>query len=185
MLQAISGSLPYLGVFVAAVVEGEVAYIGACALVAAGQLDPVAVVLTGAAGAAVGDQAYLYVFRRRLERWMARFPSIERKAAPLVARVRRHATLMVLLIRFAPGLRVALAAACARTGMSPLKFSLLNGATAIVWAVLLFLLVGWVGPTALATLGFGGWKGALLIGAAIVLVFWLLGRMEERAMTRP
>ena len=76
--------------------------------------------------------------------------------------------------------------------LAPLAFVLssalagmLNGATAIVWAVLLLVLVGWAGPTALAAFGLGSWKGALLIGAAIILLFWLLGRMEERAMTTP
>ena len=53
---------------------------------------------------------------------------------------------MVLLIRFAPGLRIALAAACAWVDVSPLKFSVLNLLSALIWASALLVLVGWLGP---------------------------------------
>src|SRR5262245_32001741 len=114
---------PYFGIFVAAIVEGEITYIAASVLVAHGQLNPVGVLVSGALGAAMGDQAYFYLFRKRLARWVARSPSLERKAAPLIDRVRRHASLMVLLIRFAPGLRIAIAAACAWADVPAMKFS--------------------------------------------------------------
>ena len=174
--------LPYYGVLVAAIVEGEVTYIAAAALVAQGQLHPVGVLVSGALGAAIGDQIYFYVFRGRLPRWVARYPSLERKTAPLVSRVRRHSTLMVLLIRFAPGLRIALAAACAWIDVPALKFSVLNLASAFVWAVALLVIVGWVGPTYLARYGLGGWKGAAVIGLAVLVLFKVLGLYERRAM---
>lgn len=182
MFHGYTGLLAYLGIAIAAVVEGEVAYIAAATLVAHGQLNPVWVVIAGAIGAAVGDQAFFYVFRGRLARWMARFPSIERKAAPLVTLVRRRASLMVLLIRFAPGFRVALAAACAYVEMPPLKFSLLNGVTALVWAVALLVLVAWVGPASLARFGLGGWRGAAAMGVVIVVLLQLLRRYARRSM---
>lgn len=180
-----SGMLPYVGILVAATVEGEIAYIGATAMVAHGRLDPLAVVVFGAVGAAIGDQAFFFVFRGRLTRLMARFPSLERKTLPLIDRVRRHDTAMVLLIRFAPGLRVAIAAACALVDVSPLKFSLLNLASSFVWAVGLLGLVGWLGPAALEQYGLGGWRGAALMGVVVLGLFKWLGRYEERAMQAP
>lgn len=173
---------PYLAVMVAAIVEGEVTYLGACALVAAGRLDPLPVLVAGAAGAAVGDQAYFYLFRKRLTRWMSRFSSLERRAAPLAALVRRRASMMVMLIRFAPGLRVAITAACAYVDVPPLKFSLLNGLTAVIWAGGLLALVAWIGPAGLERVGLGGWKGAVLMAAIIVGLFRLLGRFERKSM---
>ena len=181
----VAGVLPYAGILLAAIVEGEIAYVGAAALVAQGQLNPFGVLVAGAIGAATGDQAYFYVFRGRLPRWVARYPSLERKAAPLVGRVRRHASLMVLLIRFAPGLRIALAAACAWVDVPPLKFSALNLLSAFVWATALLGLVGWLGPSYLAQYGLGGWKGALLIGLAVIGGFKVLGWYERRAMESP
>jgi undecaprenyl-diphosphatase len=174
--------LPYAGILVAAIVEGEVAYVAACALVAAGRLDAVGVVLTGAAGAAIGDQAYFYLFRGRLPRLMARFPALERRTAPLIGLVRRRATAMVLLIRFAPGLRVALAAACAYVDVRPLRFSILNSVTAIIWAIALLIIVGWAGPAGLARVGLSGWKGAAVAGLVVLAAFKLLARYERAAV---
>lgn len=180
-----SGLLVYAGILVAAIIEGEIAYIGAAALVAQGRLDPLAVVVAGAIGAAIGDQAFFFVFRGRLTRLMARWPSLERKTLPLIDQVRQHDTWMVLLIRFAPGLRVAIAAACALVDVSPLKFSLLNLASSVVWAVALLGLVGWLGPSALAQFGLGGWRGAAVMGLVVLGAFAWLGRFEARAMHVP
>ena len=106
------------------------------------------------------DQAYFYLFRGRLPQWLARYPSLQRKTAPLVDRVRRHASLMVLLIRFAPGLRIALAAACAAADVPPRTMSLLNLLSSFVWAAALLVLVAWLGPAYLAQFGLAGWRGA-------------------------
>ncbi|MEQ1912444.1 MAG: hypothetical protein ABMA15_26720, partial [Vicinamibacterales bacterium] len=78
--------LPYFGILLAAIIEGEIAYVGAAALVAQGHLNALGVVVAGAFGAAIGDQAFFYVFRGRLPRWVARYPSLEQKSAPLVGR---------------------------------------------------------------------------------------------------
>jgi undecaprenyl-diphosphatase len=176
--------LPYAGILGAAIVEGEIAYIGAAALVAQGQLNAVGVLLSGALGAAIGDQAFFYAFRGRLPRWVARYPALQQKAAPLVSRVRRHDALMVLLVRFSPGLRIAITAACAWVEVPALKFSVLNLISAFAWALALLALVGWLGPAYLARFGLGGWKGALAAGAVVFGAFKLFGAYERRVMQR-
>jgi membrane protein DedA with SNARE-associated domain len=185
MLPAIVSALaPYGAVLIAATVEGEITYIGALTLVARGQLSAVGVLLAGTAGAALGDQAYFYAFRGRLPRWIARYPSLQKKAAPLVERVRRHDSFMVLLIRFAPGFRIAIAAACAWAEVSPKKFSLLNLLSAFVWASALLVLVGWFGPTYLSQLGLGGWTGAVVTAVVAFALLKLVGSIGRRAMQR-
>jgi undecaprenyl-diphosphatase len=177
--------LPYYGILLAAIVEGEVAYIAAATLVAHGQLNPVGVLLAGTAGASIGDQTYFYLFRGRLPRWVARYPSLQQKTAPLIDRVRRHASLMVLMIRFAPGLRIALAAACAYVGVPALKFSVLNLLSALLWATSLLLVVAWLGPTFLSQLGLEGWKGALAAGIVAFALLKVFGFYERRTIERP
>jgi membrane protein DedA with SNARE-associated domain len=176
--------LPYIGVLTAAVVEGEIAYIGAAALVAQGQLNPWAVLVCGTVGASIGDQAFFYAFRGRLPRWIARYPSLQRKAAPLLERVRRHDSLAVLLVRFSPGLRIAITAACVWADVPALKFSVLNLVSAGAWALLLLVLVAWFGPAYLAQYGLAGWKGALVMGLAVLALLKLLGAYERRAIER-
>ncbi len=178
----LDGRFVYPAILIAAAVEGEVAYVAACALVAHGQLNPAAVIASGATGAAIGDQFYFYLLRGRLERWIGRFPALARRAEPLVAHVRRHDYVMVLLIRFAPGLRVAIAAACAYANLRPLTFTVLNAVTAVIWAALLMMLVGWFGPTFFARFGLSGWKGALIVGVAIVVIFRIIGYIERRTL---
>lgn len=175
----------YVGILVAAIVEGEFAYIAASALVAQGQLNPVAVVVSGALGAAIGDQAFFYLCRGRLPRLMARYPAVALKTRPLLAPVRRHASLMVLSIRFAPGLRIAIAAACAAVEVPPVRFSALSLLSSFVWALVILSLVGWLGPGYLARYGLGGWKGALLVGLVVVAVLRALGSVERRVLHTP
>ena len=180
----LNGLLTYGGIALAAVVEGEVTYIGAATLVAEGRLDPSAVLIAGAIGAAIGDQTFFYLFRRRLPHWLARYPSLQRKTGPLVERVRRHASLMVFLIRFAPGLRIALAAACAAADVPAWTVSTLNLLSAFVWAAVVLALVAWLGPTYLAPFGLAGWRGALVAGVLFLLAFRVLGSYERRAIER-
>jgi membrane protein DedA with SNARE-associated domain len=174
--------LPYVGVLLAAIVEGEVAYIGAATLVAHGVLHPLGVLVAGAFGAAIGDQAYFYAFRGRLPRWIARFPTLSQRAAPLVARVKRHDSLMVLLIRFSPGLRIAIAAACAWVDVAPLKFSGLNLISAFAWATVLLTAIAWLGPAGLGRIGLSAWQGALLAGIVLFAVMKAFGAYERRTL---
>ena len=57
------GLSAYVGITIAAALEGEITFVGAAALVSQGMLDPVAVIASGAMGAALGDQFYFYAFR--------------------------------------------------------------------------------------------------------------------------
>ena len=177
-----TGVLAYVAIVLAAILEGEIVFVAAATLVSRGQLDPVGVALAGATGAAIGDQMYFYMLRGRLNRWLARFPAIARRGHRLTRRVRRHETLTVLAIRFSPGLRIALSAACAYAGVPALKFSLLNGVTCVVWAISLLTLVAWFGPTVLPRLGISGWWAALLPAAIIVVMFRWLAKHEQEEL---
>ena len=185
ILHGLAPLMPYVGVCTAAMIEGEIAYVVAATLVGRGYLDPLGVLVAGAAGAAAGDQFYFYLLRGRLRRWLDRFDTIAKRGQRLAMRVRRHQVPMVLLIRFAPGLRIALAAACAYAGVSPLRFTLLNIASAICWAIVLLVCVAWLGPAFLPALGISGWWSALIPALVIVIGFRLMGRVEQEALEDP
>ena len=177
-----TGLLPYWGILIAAIIEGEIAYIGAAALVAQGQLNPFLVLVSGAIGAAIGDQAFFYVFRGRLSRWVAKYPSLERKTAPLLRarQTQRFADGVVDPLR--AGLRIAIAAACAWVESIPAEvFRCWNLLSSFVWAIALLILVGWLGPTPLAVRP-GRLEGAALVGLVILGLFKLLGTFEQRTL---
>jgi membrane protein DedA with SNARE-associated domain len=177
---AAGGPLVYLGIGVAAAVEGEVAFVAASTLVATGSLDAMSVLLVGALGAAIGDQFYFYAFRGRLQEWVCRWRPIAVRQACIVARVRRHQNLMALACRFSPGLRIAIAAACAFSAMPAWRFSLLDSIGALIWAALLLALIARAGPAGLGHLGVSGpWAIALSAMLWLAFIWWLSRRTSE------
>lgn len=175
-----SGPLAYGAIYVSAMVEGEVVFVAAAVLVAAGQLDPLAVLIVGALGAATGDQLWFYVLRGRITGWIARYRPVAARHASIVSRVQRHQSLMILAIRFAPGLRIAITAACAYARVSPRRFTTLNLISAFAWATVLLALVSHAGPRALRFAGVTGVWGAIIPAALIVLFTWWISR-ESRS----
>src|SRR5262245_30167611 len=95
---------PYLAVYLAAMIEGEAVFAMASVLVAAGKLNALSVVVSGALGAATGDQIYFYAFRgafRRFARIAARAEQMPPgRLAHVRAIVERHQTLAAFALRF-------------------------------------------------------------------------------------
>jgi len=89
------------------------------------------------------------------------------------------------MIRFSPGLRIAMSVACAYANVPALKFTLLNGFTCLLWASGLLALVAWFGPTILGRLGISGWWAALIPAVLIVLVFRWVGHEEKEELDQP
>jgi membrane protein DedA with SNARE-associated domain len=176
------GPALYLVIMAAAIVEGEVTFVTASALVGRGLLDPLGVMLAGATGAAIGDQAYFYLLRGRLRRLLDRIPPLARRREWLVSRVRQHEIPMVFAIRFAPGLRIAMAAACAYAGVPPLRFSFWNALSSLVWAAAILVFIGWAGPNYLPRLGLSGWWSAVIPAVVILAVAMLVGRSERKRL---
>jgi membrane protein DedA with SNARE-associated domain len=179
-LDGLSGPVVYLSILVGAVVEGEVVFVLAAAAVGQGHLNPFGVAIAGAAGASLGDQFYFYLLRGRFRRWVDRHEWLARRGQILVHHVRRHEVAMVLMIRFAPGLRIALAAACAYAGVGRLRFSVLSIVASLVWAAALLVLIARVGPAYLPALGISGWWSALVPALLVVILFHVVGRLERR-----
>ena len=178
-----SGPLAYAAVFLAAIVEGEVVFITAAVLVAAGKLDALGVMVFGALGAATGDQLVFYALRGRIAGWLTRSRAIAARHSSIVSRVTRHQSLMIFGIRFAPGLRIAITAACAYGNISPFRFTTLNLASAFMWAAVLLTLVSRVGPGALQYVGISGIWGAIIAGVLLLIFAWWLSRESPQAIT--
>jgi membrane protein DedA with SNARE-associated domain len=178
------GGLAYLGIYLAAVLEGEVVFTIAAMYVAQGRLNGGAVFLAAALGGASGDVFFYALFRGllhgHLRRWLARFPGLASRHDAIVARVGRNRTAMVLACRFLPGLRVAIPAACAYARVPAWHFALFDVIGALGWAATIMLIVAWGGPNALAAIGLRGWWGALIPALLILLFFRWLGRASRK-----
>lgn len=170
----LSGPIAYAAVFVATVIEGEVVFVAATVLVHMGRLDALGVFVAAALGGSVGDQLYFYALRGRLRIWLDRFPTWARRRDRILARVRRHASTMILACRFLPGLRVAIPAACAYADVSPARFSALSLVSSLGWAAAVMAFIAWLGPTSFEQLGVKGWWTPI-VPATLVVLFtgWL------------
>jgi membrane protein DedA with SNARE-associated domain len=175
---SLAPAFAYLGVFVATAVEGEVVFVAATVLVYEGRLDALGVFAAAALGGSVGDQLYFYALRGRLRRWLDRVPVWARRRDLVIARVRCHASTMILACRFLPGLRVAIPAACAYAGIAPLRFSTLSLVSSVGWAAAVMALVAWIGPASLAAAGWRAWWTPLVPAALVVGVTWWLARRQ-------
>jgi membrane protein DedA with SNARE-associated domain len=172
------GSLAYLSVFVAAILEGEIYYSKICTDAIAGRLAWFPVLAAGALGGAAGDQLWFYVLRGRIH-WLDRYPWLRKYRDRVSARVHSHETGMVLAGRFLPGLRTAIPVACAYAGMRPLKFSVLNLVSAFAWAGAIMFFVK-TGAHTLSSFGLTAWWSPFIPAIAIVLFFRWLGRAKPR-----
>ncbi len=169
--------LPYLGILVAAAVEGEVVYSGAVVMVFLGRLNLFGVLISGSIGGWAGDQFYFYAARGPLSAWLNRFSKIARRRRAIQDRMRRHAIKLILAVRFLPGLRIAIPLACAYAGTSPLLFSGLSFISAVAWAGAIMLVIRWLGPTSLSALGVKAWWAPAIPAIIVVLFFRWLSRV--------
>lgn len=166
--------LPYLTIFVFAILEGEIYYSAMCARAVAGKLFWLPVVVAGALGGATGDQIWFYVLRGRIH-WLDRYPRLGKYREIVSARVHSHETAIVLASRFLPGLRTAIPIACAYAGVRPIKFSLLNLTSAFAWASAIMLIIRG-GSQTLAAFGVDKWWGPFIPAALVILFFRWLAR---------
>src|ERR1051325_2710113 len=117
--------LAYRPIYLAANIEGEIYYSKVCADAVSGRLFWPAVLTAGALGGSTGDQIWFYVLRGRIH-WLDRYPTLAKRRDAIIHRVRENQTLILLISRFPPGLRVAIPIACAYAGVKPARFTALN-----------------------------------------------------------
>src|SRR5215471_2396932 len=171
--------LAYLPIVIFPIIEGEIYYIAMCVAASQGRLAWQGVLVAGALGGAIGDQFWFYLLRRRIH-WLDRYPWMARHRDAVVHRVKDNETLILLISRFLPGLRTAIPIASAYAGVKPLHFSLLNLASAFLWAGSIMLIVTKLGPRAMERLGLHGVWGAIVPAVLILLFFQWLGRPRRR-----
>ncbi len=163
--------------FVWAWLQGEAAVIVGGALAQQGYWPWWAVWLLAAVPATLGHQLYFHLGRRFGDRLLGRLsPRWQPAITQARLLIRQNDSRIMLLMRFAYGVRLPLPILCGACGVGALKFFRYNIGTALVWA----LLFTWVGYAfgAAATAAFRriqqyeAWFliGAVLVGVAVHLL---------------
>ena len=169
-LGAVIGSYGGPVLFVWAWLQGEAAVVVGGALAARGYWPWWAVWLIAALPATVGHQIYFALGRRYGEPLLGRLPARWRPAIERARTlVRTHDSRIMLLMRFAYGIRLPLPILCGVARIEPARFLLYNVGTALGWA-LLFTWIGYgYGAAANAVLGRVARGGTWILAGAVVL----------------
>jgi len=133
----------YIATFVGTLLEGESLLILSGLAAHRGYLSFPLVVLTGAAGGALGDLAFFVLGRHYGPRLIERFPRFAPAVGRVHAMVERHPALAIVAVRFMYGLRTAGPAIIGTTRIPIVEFVLFNVLGAVVWSAC-WTGAGWV-----------------------------------------
>lgn len=137
---------------VGAWLQGEAAVILGGALARQGYWPWWEVWLLASVPAALGHQIYYLIGRHFGERLIARLPARRRPAFDRArGLIQRHESRILLLMRFAYGVRLPLPILCGASGVRPGKFLAYNIGTALGWALVFTTLGVSFGAAAAAT----------------------------------
>lgn len=166
----------YAAVFAGTLVEGETLLLLGAYAAHRGYLQLPWVIATAFVGAVISDQMYFHLSRRRGAQLHTRYPRLAGKVDNAVRLVQRHGTIVVLMMRFMWGLRIALPLAMGLTGMSARRFLMLDVISAAAWSCA-FGLIGF-GATELlhrwvAHLHrYEHWIVGILVCVAVAVIAW-------------
>jgi membrane protein DedA with SNARE-associated domain len=125
----------YWAILVGTFFEGETVLVLGGLAAHRGYLHFWPVVAVAFVGSVAGDQLYFQLGRRRGAPFLRRRPRWGASAARARELVRRYETPVILGFRFLFGLRTVTPFVLGMGGVSPLRFSVLNALSALLWAV--------------------------------------------------
>ena len=130
----------YALLFGGVAVEGEAVLLAAGLLARHGFFRLPVVILIAVAANTFADQFYFRLARQRGRAWVEKRFGQHRHFQSLMERMGRHAFPLLLVSRFAYGLRIAIPAACGVVGMGTVAFTLVDLLAGVLWAVPIGLL---------------------------------------------
>ncbi len=135
-LELIIKTFGYPAIFVGTFLEGETILVLAGFAAYQGYLDLPLVITAAFLGTYAGDQLYFYLGRYYSRAFLNRFSHWRTKIADVKRLIDRYRVLFILGFRFAYGLRTVSPFAIGMSRVPVLLYVLLNGMSALAWAIL-------------------------------------------------
>jgi len=186
MLQQLLDQFGYLALFLGTFFEGETILVLAGFLAFRGYMEIELVVLVAFCGSYAGDQTWYYLGRHKGRQILAKKPRWQVLTDKALGYLNKHPDLWVLSFRFVYGLRTVMPVAIGLSGYPPLRYLILNGIGAIIWALALGFAAYYFG-TALEIILGNVKKYELWVLAALVLVgalLWLWRTLKAQKAAR-
>ncbi len=172
----------YWVLLVGTFLEGETILVIAGFLAHRGYLELPWVIGVAFAGSYAGDQLLFHLGRRHGRTLLERWPHWSTRTEQVLQLLQRHHLPIVLGFRFLYGLRTITPFAIGMSGLSPWRFLLLNGISALAWASVFATLGDLFGSAMESLLGQLKQFELALVGliAGIGITIWLVGFLRRR-----
>ncbi|WP_449101760.1 DedA family protein [Pseudomonas veronii] len=186
MLQQFLHDFGYFALFLGTFFEGETILVLAGFLAFRGYMDINLVVVVAFFGSYAGDQLWYYMGRKHGRKLLARKPRWQLMGDKALEHIRKHPDIWVLSFRFVYGLRTVMPVAIGLSGYPPLRYLLLNGIGAAVWAAALGAAAYHFGAVLEGMLGSIKKYELWVLGALLLLglVLWLRRRFKNARIAR-
>lgn len=186
MLQQFLHDFGYFALFLGTFFEGETILVLAGFLAFRGYMDINLVVVVAFFGSYAGDQLWYYMGRKHGRKLLARKPRWQLMGDKALEHIRKHPDIWVLSFRFVYGLRTVMPVAIGLSGYPPLRYLILNGIGAAIWALALGAAAYHFGAVLEGMLGSIKKYELWVLGALLLLGFglWLRRRIKNARIAR-
>ncbi|MGZ9708964.1 DedA family protein [Pseudomonas sp. GNP013] len=186
MLQQFLHDFGYFALFLGTFFEGETILVLAGFLAFREYMDINLVVVVAFFGSYAGDQLWYYMGRKHGRKLLARKPRWQLMGDKALEHIRKHPDIWVLSFRFVYGLRTVMPVAIGLSGYPPLRYLVLNGIGAAIWAAALGAAAYHFGAVLEGMLGSVKKYELWVLGALILLgfVLWLRRRFKNARIAR-
>lgn len=150
-MEEIISKYGYIAVFLGSLIEGESVILAASAAAYHGYLSLPKVIFVAFCGTLLSDQIMFQVGRRYGAQILTRFPKLQAPADRAFTLLRKYDTIFILSFRFIYGIRNASPIVVGMSGVSVMRYTVLNVIASAIWAIS-SCLVGYWGTEFLAWL---------------------------------
>lgn len=134
MIEELIQRFGYLAIVVGTFLEGETVLLLGGFAAHRGYLNLAGVIAAAFGGSLFGDWLWFETGRRKGIAYLEQRPAMRARIGRALELVHSHQTLLILTFRFLYGIRTVVPFALGASGVSPLKFALLNIPSAAIWA---------------------------------------------------
>lgn len=172
----------YIAIFAGTFLEGETILVIAGFLAHRGYLELPIVIGAAFAGTFFGDQLYFFIGRIKGRSFIQNRPSWKSKSERVLRLLAKHQNLLILGFRFIYGIRTITPFLLGTSGISPLRYILLNFCGGILWAGIFSGLGYYFGQLMELILGRikNDEKWGILVLLGISALTWLIYKWHER-----
>jgi len=182
-LEEIISNYGYAALLIGTFIEGETILVLAGFAAHRGYLNLPLVITCAFIGTLLGDQVYFYIGRIKGSNVVEKYPKWKSRSTKVFALMSRHQTLLIIGFRFFYGMRTITPFLLGASGVSPVRFLVLNIIGAACWATAFGTLGYLFGQAAESLLGkLKHYEIWLFTGLALTgLLIWLFHFLPKKS----